>query len=121
MKSNTPPLARQSIHRQQQWTTQRTRPNLVSQVLNQGLITPWANDTPDPKPGRHHNGQTGTRWVPHDTTSNFHPNLVGLHLHQIQFAPTNEMGVNRFTVDTRSLPPALDRPFIKAIRRPVAF
>jgi hypothetical protein len=108
-----PRIARQPIHRQQQRTTQRTRPNLVSQVLNQGLITPWADDTADPKAGRHHDGQCH----PHDATPNFHPNLIGLHLHQIQFAPADEMGVDRFTVDARSLPPVLNGPFIKAIRR----
>ena len=72
-----PRIARQSIYRQQQRTTQRTRPNLVSQVLHQGLITPWADDTPDPQAGRHHDRQSH----PHHATPNFHPNLIGLHLY----------------------------------------
>jgi hypothetical protein len=108
-----PRIARQSIHRQQQRTTQGARPNLVRQVLNQAFITSWTNDTPDPEASRYHDGQCH----PDHATPNFHPNLIGLYLHQIQFALTDHMGVNRFTVDTRTLPPAFDRPFIKAIRR----
>jgi hypothetical protein len=86
-----------------------TSANLSEQLVSQASITRVLDHTGDPQARRNHHGQTH----PSDHLASFHPNFIGLHVHQIQVPLFNETLMHVLTMHSSSITPISYRPFIQ--------
>jgi hypothetical protein len=106
-------IAREAIDRQQQRPTQSNRPNLIRHSLDQAFVPLRADGPAQPQPGRDHHRQGHPKVASLALDLDF----IRLGLLQVQLALPHRMFVDFLAMLPRSLPPAFDRPLIKAIGR----
>jgi hypothetical protein len=102
-------IAGQTIHGDQQGSTQSHSPHLSHQRLDQHLIAAGTNHPPQPQPGRNHHRHRD----PNGPTLYFRFDFIGLDLLQVQLTISHFMLVDLLTMVARSFPPFLHRSFIK--------
>ncbi len=88
----------------------RASANLGQQAISQAAITRVLDRTSQPEASRNHHGQSH----PGDHFASFHPNFIGLNVHQVQLPVFNDLLMHLVTMRSRSIAPIRHRPFIQA-------
>ncbi len=88
----------------------RASANLGHQAVSQAAITRELNHPTQPQAGRNHHGQSH----PSDHLASFHPDFIGLNVHQVQLPLFNDLLMHFLTMHSRSIAPIRHRPFIQA-------
>jgi hypothetical protein len=86
----------------------RTSANLSKQLISQTAITRLLDNTCDPQAGRNHHRQSH----PGHHLASFHPNFIGLYMHQIKLSLFHEVLMHFLTMHSGSITPLGDRPLI---------
>jgi hypothetical protein len=88
----------------------RTSANLLHQGIGQTAITRELDHPTQPQARRNHHGQAH----PGDHLASFHPNFIGLNVHQVQLPLFNDLPMHLLTMRSCSISPSGHRPLIQA-------
>jgi hypothetical protein len=103
-------IAGQTIDGHQQGTTQGYGSHLIDQRLDQSLITPRTNHSPQPQSARNHHRHR----YPDGPSLYLCFDFIRLNLLQVKLTVFHQMLVNLLTMLPCSFPPFVHRSFIKA-------